>query len=314
MKATSRINTTISTSQPPYVYTNSRARRTGSVFSSLGSRDLPARLRLGWPYIHGRWSDNDGNALINAVESAGVTGWDNMDFWDTEVVGCRWPIVRKIWCMGEVAKKDNNYRLSVGYRQRGKIGRNARRRRQWSRRRLIRGCELRQELGRRRPRSREGQLLRWRRSSCWLQLGEIGIFWKRDFLIFLSCGWVGERRLCVECRWDGGLYRILGSLYRFSRRTNTWSIHHHAKDWRGSLYCCEPRGINILILARMDGPGITISIILFFDRVFLLQRLRVRLDPSKNRHLNWLKLAQIRFAHLWQVISLPPPLPSDRYG
>lgn len=57
-------------------------------------------------------------------------------------------------------------------------------------------------------------------------------------------------------------------------------------------------GSILVILARMDGPGITISIILFFDRVFLLQRLRVRLDPSKNRHLNRLKLAQIRFAHL----------------
>lgn len=31
--------------------------------------------------------------------------------------------------------------------------------------------------------------------------------------------------------------------------------------------------------------------------------------PFKNRQLNQLKLAQIRFAHLWQV-TIPPPAPS----
>ena len=67
--------------------------------------DLPAHLRLWWPYIRGTWSDNFGYATIFAVESAGVTGWDNMDFGDTELVGYQRPNVRKLWCVGELQKR-----------------------------------------------------------------------------------------------------------------------------------------------------------------------------------------------------------------
>lgn len=72
---------------------------------ALGNMDLPAHLRLWWSYILGIWSDNGGNATINAVENAGVTGWDNMDFGDTEAVGCKRSKVRKLWSMGELQKR-----------------------------------------------------------------------------------------------------------------------------------------------------------------------------------------------------------------
>ena len=101
MKTTSRFPTT-STSQPPCKPT-AELDALDRLFC-LGSMALPAHLRLWWPYIPGIRSDNDSNAAINAIESAGETGWNNMDFGDTEGVGCKRPNVRKLWCVGSYKK------------------------------------------------------------------------------------------------------------------------------------------------------------------------------------------------------------------
>lgn len=49
---------------------------------------LPPQYRLWRPYIGGIRSDNNGNAAINTIKNAGVTGWDN-DFGDAEEDGCK---------------------------------------------------------------------------------------------------------------------------------------------------------------------------------------------------------------------------------
>lgn len=192
-----------------------------------------------------------------------------MNFGDTEGVGYKRLIVRKLWCVEEL-HKDDNYRFSVGYRRRGNIGWNARRRRQWSRLRLMGGCEFRQELGRRRRRSREGQLLQWRRSSCWLELGEIGIFWKSFFFLIGMC----EKALCGIAD-EMGVCRGYVGVFIDSPDTQTHDPSSLRKRVKAFLLCCGHPSQDVWI--RHHYPHYSV----LWPSSILAQRLRVRLYPSK---------------------------------
>lgn len=153
------------------------------LFRCLGSTALAARLHLWGPYVLGVLSHNSGNAAVGTIENAGETG-RNIDFGNTEGVGCKRVKCQNILIdtSGESCiEKDGIYWLPVQYCRLRKLGWKSRRQRQWRWLGLW-GYELRPELGRHRRRWREGQLLQWRRSSCFLKLGEMGFFERGFFL------------------------------------------------------------------------------------------------------------------------------------